>query len=144
MFLSLVLLCIGAATLHPPHPLEALRLTPDQMFHLQVPYRFKVSIAEIERDGLGRWEIQTHDYYCNDIKQLVVNSEPAAVGPPSPLRRNAIRGHLVLQLDDVLSFPDDRYSHLDGFLLVADGEYLLVIMDRLEKRTLWPLPTPDP
>lgn len=139
MFLAML---VAAAAV--VHPLEDIRLTQMQMFQLQLPYRYQVSIAEIERNALGRWELQVRDYYCNDIERLEIAEEPRAAGPPTQLRRNLIRGHLVLGLDDVLSFPDDRYRHLDGFLLVADGEYLLVITDRVEKITVWPPSAPDP
>lgn len=136
MFLAILTLAAAAS-----NPLEPLRLTPDQMFHLQLPYRFKVSIAEIGRDGLGRWELQVRDYYCNDIRRMEIKTEPASQGPYSPLRRNAIRGSIVLALDDVVSFPEDRYSHNDSYVMAYDGEYLLVIHDRLEKTVLWPPPS---
>jgi len=139
MLLAMLVLAASAA-----HPLETLRLTPDQMFHLQVPYRYKVSIAEIGRDGLGRWELQVADYYCNGLRQLEIRQEPIAPAPPTMLRRNAVRGRMILKLDDIVWFPDDRYAHLDSLVLDADGEYLLVIMDRQEKRVLWPLEPPSP
>lgn len=138
MLLHILLLAAAA------HPLESVRLTQMQMFQLRLPYRYDVSMATIGHDGLGRWELQVSEYSCNGIPELRVGTEPVQLSVPSPLRRNAIRGSLWLKLDDCIWFPDDRYHHLDSFILDAEGEYLLVIRDRAEKRTLWPLPPQSP
>ena len=124
-------------------PSDGARVTPDEMFQLQLPYRYKVSIAEIGRDGLGRWELQVVDYYCTTLKRFKVVQEPVPLSPQSPLRRNAVRGHMVLEMDDVIWSYEDRYHHQTVMVIVADGEYLAVVRDREEHETLWP-PKPDP
>lgn len=119
------------------------RLTPDEMFRLQVPFRYKVSVAEIGIDGLGRWELQVTDYYCDVLDELHIVQDPRFSGPPSLPERRSIRGDLKLRIDDALWFPEDRY-HRGGIIIDGTGDFLLVVKDRQEHVTLWPPPkTPD-
>ena len=113
-----------------PNPLESVRLTPDQMFHLQFPYRYQVQIAEVVWHGaIGRFEVETTNYYANNI--AIGSIRASAYG-------RGLATLVDLGLEDGVWFPEDRYQRFDSYRLHQEGTYLVTISDRQEHETLWP------
>lgn len=130
-FVAALLLCSGA------HPLDEIRLTPSQMFQLQLPYRYHVRVATfVQREGSEMFELEVEDIYANTIRPNELKS---------PIDRRVPKGSTeiyALEMEDVLTFPNDRYHCATGYILEG-GPSVLVINDRHEKKTVWPL-QPDP
>lgn len=115
--------------------LAAVRLTPDQMFQLQVPYRYHVQIAQVVwHPTVGRHELEVSDFYAN----RVVTGRLLAPDP-----RSGVVTAIDLRLDDGITFPDDRSERFGSIELVWEGVFLVTISDREEHQPLWP-PKPDP
>jgi hypothetical protein len=133
MLLALVLGCACAS-----HPLEQIRLTPDQMHTLQVPYRYHIRVARIVwHPVLSRHEIEVEDVYAQQLESIIIES-------PRGDRRFPIGtvSVLVLKLSDVLTFPNDRYDCDDSWIVEYPDSVLVTITDRTEKESLFP-PPPD-
>ena len=120
------------------NPLEVIRLTQMQMFDLQRPYRYHVRVVTfVKYQGAQMHELEVEDIYANVIRPKTLMAPEDKRFPKSSTE------HFLLEMDDVLTFPDDRFRHVSGFILEG-GPSLLVINDRQEKKTIWPLTPPEP
>jgi len=136
MFLALVLACACSA-----HPLTTIRLTPDQMLHLQMPYRYHISIAEsVWHPALDRFELEVTELYVNQVDAIAIQAPRGDTRFP-----RGTASALFLKLSDVLMFPDDRYQCLDSLSLEYVRPVIFNITDRKEKIPIWPArPTEQP
>jgi hypothetical protein len=129
-----ILLAVATAQ----NPLEEVRLTQMQMFDLQRPYRYHVRVATyVKHQGAQMYELEAEDIYANVIRPKKL------IAPEDKRFPKAATEYFLLEMDDVLTFPDDRFHHVAGFILEG-GPSLLVINDRQEKKTIWPPVPPEP
>ncbi|HXK36204.1 MAG TPA: hypothetical protein VJ553_01330 [Candidatus Paceibacterota bacterium] len=133
MLLALLLGCACAS-----HPLEQIRLVPDQMHQLQLPYRYHIRVAYLVwHPTVNRHEIEIEDVYAQQLDAIRIEA-------PQGDRRFPIGtvSVLVLKLSDVLTFPNDRYDCNDSWIVEYPDSVLVTITDRTEKESIFPPPPP--